>query len=148
MFFIVAIVVLVVDLWTKSYVQDVFRLGESLPVIPNVFHLTYIINKGAAFGILEHQRWLLIAIVVILLGLIGYFYKKIKGMPRYTQFGLGALVGGAIGNGWDRYYLGGVVDFFDFRVWPIFNVADIGICVGVILVIYYLWKHGESKSEK
>ena len=58
--------------------------------------------------------------------------------PWTLQIGSALLVSGAIGNGIDRYMIHGVVDFFDFRVWPIFNIADIGICVGVVCVIYYL----------
>ena len=110
MFYILLILWLLLDQWTKYYIMNHFMLGESLVVIPNVFHLTYIINRGAAFGMLANQRWFFLL-----------------------------LVSGAIGNGIDRYMLHGVVDFFDFRIWPIFNVADIGICVGVALVVYYLF---------
>ncbi|MBS7143655.1 MAG: signal peptidase II [Veillonella sp.] len=112
MFYIILILWLLLDQWTKYYIMNHFMLGESLVVIPNVFHLTYIINRGAAFGS--------------------------KG-PWTLQIGSALLVSGAIGNGIDRYMLHGVVDFFDFRIWPIFNVADIGICVGVALVVYYLF---------
>ena len=122
MFYIILILWLLLDQWTKYYIMNHFMLGESLVVIPNVFHLTYIINRGAAFGMLANQRW--------------FFLSK---GPWTLQIGSALLVSGAIGNGIDRYMIHGVVDFFDFRIWPIFNVADIGICVGVALVVYYLF---------
>ena len=97
-------------------------LGESLPVIPNVFHLTYIINRGAAFGMLANQRWFFLLVAVILLGACAYYWKRLSKGPWTLQIGSALLVSGAIGNGIDRYMLHGVVDFFDFRIWPIFNV--------------------------
>ena len=113
-------------------------LGESLPVIPNVFHLTYIINRGAAFGMLTNQRWVFLAVAFVLIIVYGFYRKRVNNGPLSLRVGTALLIAGAIGNGIDRYVLHGVVDFFDFRIWPIFNIADIGICVGVVCVIYYL----------
>ena len=115
-----------------------FLLGESLPVIPNVFHLTYIINRGAAFGMLTNQRWFFLAVAFVLIIVYGFYRKRVNNGPLSLRVGTALLIAGAIGNGIDRYVLHGVVDFFDFRIWPIFNIADIGICVGVVCVIYYL----------
>ena len=109
MFYTVLIIWLLLDQLTKYYVMNHFLLGESLPVIPNVFHLTYIINGGAAFGMLASQRWFFLLVAFV-----------------------------------DRYMIHGVVDFFDFRVWPIFNVADIGICIGVAFVVFYLFSLKED----
>ena len=74
-----------------------------------------------------------------MLGACAYYWKRLSKGPWTLQIGSALLVSGAIGNGIDRYMIHGVVDFFDFRIWPIFNVADIGICVGVALVVYYLF---------
>lgn len=146
MIYVLGALTFLIDQITKWYVQQQFRLGESVPVIPDVFHWTYIVNHGAAFGILMHQRWVFLIIVVLLLVAMYMGRKKLATAPLYARIGTGTLLGGALGNAWDRLYLGGVVDFFDFRVWPIFNVADIGICIGVPLLILYFWSC-ESKSK-
>lgn len=136
----IAIITLVLDQLTKLGIRDGMMLHESIPVIPGVFHITYILNRGAAFGILENQRWLFLAIAGVLIAVYAWFHKKV---PNHwlVQAGVGMLLGGAIGNALDRYRSGAVTDFFDFRVWPVFNVADIGICVGVALVLWYCWTH-------
>ena len=138
MIYIISMLTFMLDQVAKWYVRSHFRLGESVPVVPDVFHWTYIVNHGAAFGVLMHQRWILLLVVVLLLGAMYVGRKKLARAPLYARIGTGTLLGGALVNAWDRLYLGGVVDFFDFRVWPIFNIADIGICVGVVCVIYYL----------
>lgn len=138
MFYFIAIIWLVLDQASKYYVMNHFALGESIPVIQNVFHLTYIINRGAAFGMLTNQRWFFLAVAFVLIIVYGFYRKRVNNGPLSLRVGTALLIAGAIGNGIDRYVLHGVVDFFDFRIWPIFNIADIGICVGVVCVIYYL----------
>ena len=138
MFYFIAIIWLVLDQASKYYVMNHFALGESLPVIQNLFHLTYIINRGAAFGMLTNQRWFFLAVAFVLIIVYGFYRKRVNNGPFSLRVGTALLIAGAIGNGIDRYVLHGVVDFFDFRIWPIFNIADIGICVGVVCVIYYL----------
>ena len=138
MFYFIAIIWLVLDQASKYYVMNHFALGESLPVIQNVFHLTYIINRGAAFGMLTNQRCFFLAVAFVLIIVYGFYRKRVNNGPLSLRVGTALLIAGAIGNGIDRYVLHGVVDFFDFRIWPIFNIADIGICVGVVCVIYYL----------
>lgn len=144
MFYIVLIIWLIIDQVSKYYVMNHFMLGESVVIIPNVFHLTYIINRGAAFGMFANQQWFFLAVAIILLLVCAYYWKRILSGPKSLQFGTALLVSGAVGNGLDRYLLHGVVDFFDFRIWPIFNVADIGICMGVSFVIYYLFTSNEA----
>lgn len=141
---IIALVVFLIDRAVKYYVQTVMELGESIPVIQDVFHWTYIENHGAAFGILAHQRWFFLLIVVVLFGLYFYYRERIPQRPGYFPVAIGLLLGGALGNAWDRFRYGGVIDFIDFRVWPIFNVADIAICVAVAAIMYYFWRW-ESK---
>lgn len=102
-------------------------------------------NHGAAFGILMYQRWIFLLIVVLLVTALYLGRHRLAKAPLYARIGTGTLLGGALGNGWDRLYLGGVVDFFDFRIWPIFNVADIAICIGVPLLILYFWSHESQK---
>ena len=145
MIYIISILTFVLDQVAKWYVRSYFRLGESVPVVPDVFHWTYIVNHGAAFGVLMNQRWILLLVVVLLLGAMYMGRKKLSTAPIYARIGTGTLLGGALGNAWDRLYLGGVVDFFDFRIWPIFNVADVGICIGVPLLILYFWSYESRK---
>ena len=146
MFYLIVIIWLVLDQVSKYYVMNHFAIGESVSVIQNVFHLTYIINRGAAFGMLANQRWFFLVVAFILIIVYAIYHKKVNRGPISLRIGSALLISGAIGNGIDRYVLHGVVDFFDFRIWPIFNVADIGICVGVAFIIYHLLinEHEES----
>jgi signal peptidase II len=137
----IAIIVTILDQLVKWLVQTEMDLGETIPVIPHIFHLTYIHNPGAAFGILPHQEWFFLAIVVVLFGAYFVMRKKIPQKPVYFPMAVAMLLGGALGNAIDRVRYGSVVDFFDFRIWPIFNVADIFICVGVALIVFYFWRH-------
>ena len=114
-----------------------FYLGESLPVIENIFHWTYILNPGAAFGMFEGSRWFFVVIAIGVLVGIWYMKDEINEGGWMMQYGAALFGGGAIGNLIDRARSGLVIDFFDFRIWPVFNVADIAICVGVAMI---LWK--------
>lgn len=145
MIYIISMLTFILDQVAKWYVRSHFCLGESVPVVSDVFHWTYIVNHGAAFGVLMNQRWILLLVVILLLGAMYVGRKKLATAPVYARIGAGTLLGGALGNAWDRLYLGGVVDFFDFRIWPIFNVADIGICIGVSLLILYFWTYESQK---
>lgn len=141
-FVIVALLVVIFDQLTKYYVVENFYLGESVPVIENIFHWTYILNPGAAFGMLEGSRWFFVVIAVGVLGGIWYMKDEINEGGRMMQYGAALFGGGAIGNLIDRARSGLVIDFFDFRIWPVFNVADIAICVGVAMI---LWKVLETE---
>lgn len=146
MFYLIAIIWLVLDQVSKYYVMNHFAIGESVSVIQNVFHLTYIINRGAAFGMLTNQRWFFLVVAFILIIVYAIYHKKVNRGPISLRIGSALLISGAIGNGIDRYVLHGVVDFLDFRIWPIFNVADIGICVGVACIIYHLLRNEHEES--
>lgn len=130
--------VILLDQATKFWIQSRMVTGESWPVITGIFHITYIQNAGAAFGILENKTWFFIAVAILLIGSVAYIYPKLPADKPLLRLGAGLLVGGAVGNLIDRVRLGSVVDFFDFRVWPVFNVADICIVCGVACLIYVL----------
>ncbi|MBM6731470.1 signal peptidase II [Megasphaera stantonii] len=136
----IALVIIALDQGSKWLIQQGMTLHESIPVIPGFFHITYILNRGAAFGILENQRWLFLIMAILLFVLYAVFRKKLPD-HRAVQAGAGMLLGGAFGNALDRFLHGAVVDFFDFRIWPVFNIADIGIVVGVCLLLWYSWTH-------
>lgn len=144
---ILAMAVVVIDQWSKYYVQTHMSLGMSIPLIPSVFHLTYILNPGAAFGILENQRTFFVIIGLLMIGAVLYLYPRIPANMRLLRLGTGLMMGGAVGNVIDRIQTGYVVDFFDFRIWPVFNIADIAIVVGVSCIIYTLLFIVEKKDE-
>lgn len=130
-----AMVVLAADRVTKLLVTELFSLGESVPVAGNVLHWTFVMNRGAAFGMLEGSRWLFIAIAVMVLCAGFYFREDILRQDWLTQVGVACFGAGAMGNLIDRTLFGGVIDFIDFRIWPVFNVADIAVCFGVACII-------------
>ena len=136
----IGILVFIIDQLVKHLVVSTMHLGQSLPVIKGIFHITYVLNPGAAFGMLEHQRWffILVALAAVLLG--AAFYKKLQQESFLMRSGSGLLLGGAVGNLADRIQSGLVVDFLDFRIWPVFNIADIAICAGAGILIFDIWQ--------
>ncbi len=143
----IGIIIFVVDQLVKHLVIGSMHLGESIPVIKGIFHITYVLNPGAAFGMLEHQRWVFILVAVTVLLVAGIFYSKLKRESNLLQAGAGLLLGGAVGNLVDRIQTGLVVDFLDFRIWPVFNIADIAICVGAGILILDMWQR-RNEDEK
>lgn len=131
-----SICIVVLDQVVKFLVAHEMFHGMSIPVIQDVFHITFVLNPGAAFGILAHQRsfFIVMGIVIVILG--GLFSPYIRRQCRIFRCGTALLLGGALGNLIDRVRFGHVIDFFDFRIWPVFNIADIAIVVGVAAIIY------------
>lgn len=148
LFAIIALFVIILDQYTKYYVQSHMHLGESIPVIENIFHWTYILNDGAAFGMFAGARYIFIAIAACVVIGIYFFRKDIAELGPWGTYGTCLFCGGAIGNLIDRAKTGRVVDFFDFRVWPVFNVADIAICVGVGMLLWSVLKTDLFAKEK
>ncbi len=148
---IVAIVLL--DRLTKIWAEKVFLFGgvDTIPIIKDIFHLTYTQNRGAAFSILDgNTRFLAIFTAFILICLIFLLIKSIKdNESKILTISLSFIIGGAIGNIYDRIFAGYVVDFFDARLinFAIFNVADIFIVIGTMLLGVYLI-FIESKKNK
>lgn len=129
--------VLAVDQFSKYLVMDRLMLGESRPLIEQVFYLTYVHNPGAAFGILAGKAWFFLmcaALVIIVMTVYNAYYHP----PGVAQLAMGLIVGGAIGNFIDRIRFNAVIDFFDLYWWPVFNVADMAIVSGGILLVFYL----------
>ena len=110
--------------------------GQSIPLIQDVFHLTYVLNPGAAFGILSNQRMFLLITGAVLIAATAYFYPLLKKSDGCLKLGATSILSGAVANLIDRVQTGYVVDFFDFRIWPVFNVADIAIVLGMGFMIY------------
>ena len=133
-------ILLVLDQLSKCFIRMYMIPGESIPIVSGIFHITYVLNPGAAFGMLAHQRWffIVVALAAVLLGV--FFYKRLQQESILMRSGAGLLLGGAVGNLADRIQSGLVVDFLDFRVWPVFNIADIAICAGAGILIYDIWQ--------
>lgn len=148
-FWLVAIANIIIDVLSKRAIVNYLQVERtSLPIIPNIFHFTYIRNHGAAFSILEGQPWLgwLSLIVSLILVAIGIFRNF---NDIWEQIGLGAILAGAAGNGIDRLFFGGsVVDFIDLRIinFAIFNWADISINVGIICLLIHNFLDRPQKS--
>ncbi len=131
--------IIVVDRLVKWWCIDVLKELGTIPLIEGVFHFTYAENTGAAFSMLEGRQWLLIAVSVFALALFGYALVSRIYAHLLTDIAFPLVIGGAIGNLWDRVQYGFVVDIFDFRLinFAIFNVADAAISVGAVLIIVY-----------
>jgi len=138
--FLTAITIIILDQLSKFLVKINFNLNESVPVMGEIFHLTYIHNFGAGFGILQNQRILLVIISIAVAAFIFYYAKKVKEEETLLQLLLGFVLGGTIGNLIDRIFLGYVTDFFDFMIWPVFNIADSFVTIGIIGLVIYFWR--------
>ena len=138
--FSTALIIIIIDQVAKFLIKTNFQLNQTLPIISNIFHLTYIHNFGAGFGILQHQKYFLIFISIIVIGFIFYYLDRIRNNERLLQMLVGFVLGGTIGNLTDRIINGYVIDFLDFGIWPIFNFADSFVTIGVIGLIVYFWK--------
>ena len=135
-FFIIA-----ADYASKCYIKAAMTEGMSIPVLEGVFHITYILNPGAAFGLLANQRALFIGAAFVLIASLLFLRKHIKKQPLCLKIGASLIAGGALGNLVDRIKIGAVVDFLDFRVWPVFNIADAAICIGAGCILWSMMKN-------
>jgi signal peptidase II len=145
LFLITLPLILVFDQWTKRLMVQHFYLGESIEIIPSIMNITYVQNKGAAFGMLSglnasiRDPFFLVVPIVALLVIFAWF-RQLPAKSRWLALALSLIVSGAIGNFIDRLHYGFVVDFLDFH-WhyqahfPAFNIADSAICVGVAMIL-------------
>jgi signal peptidase II len=136
--------IVALDQYTKAVFSGGWRLGESLPVVPGFFSLTYVRNRGGAFGLMSDlpEAWRVAFFVVFAIVTVSVLVMMLRGTPAsdlLQRFAITAVIGGAAGNLYDRVRYGEVVDFLDVYVgdwhWPAFNVADSFISVGVVLLL-------------
>lgn len=152
--YIIACFFFIIDLISKQLIMNLMNLGNSIKLINNFFYITYTKNNGAAWSILEDNRILLLIITVLALFLINNYMNKIK-LSKLENFTYGMIIGGIIGNLFDRVFYGSVVDFLDFKIfgynYPIFNLADSFIVIGIIILIVISIKgemHERIKSRR
>lgn len=144
MIIIVVIISLLLDIGSKFLVSRIFILNESKTIIDNFLNITYVRNTGAAWSILDNNTWIVTVIsLLIIIGIIYYVYRN-RVSKKILKIGYGFILGGAIGNFIDRIVYGYVIDFIDIDIfgwnYPIFNLADMFIVVGVILVMIDAWR--------
>jgi len=140
LFWIVIVLVVLLDQFTKYLALSSLAELQSVPVIPDIFHLTLVMNPGAAFSLLPDQTTFFVVVTALAVAAAVYFYYHAEPNTPLLRLGIAMLSGGALGNMIDRVRMGKVVDFFDFRVFPVFNVADCFISVGVVLICWELLK--------
>ncbi|MDN7244258.1 signal peptidase II [Planococcus shenhongbingii] len=150
----IALLIVVLDQWTKWLVVKNMELGERISVMDPYLGWLSHRNRGAAWGMLEGQMWLFAIITVaVVAGILWYFHKHATGKPLF-QLSLMVLLGGAIGNFIDRMLRGEVVDFVDVLIpvinydFPIFNVADAALTVGVVLMIIFIIIDEKQEKKK
>lgn len=140
--FVISAVVVVLDLLLKYLVQSGMTVGQSIPLIPGVLRLTYVQNRGAAFGSFSDSRWVFLVLSTVMIVFLCYFLAFRKGYARSVYVSFALMLGGWIGNMVDRVTLGYVIDYVDFYAIPawvwVFNAADAAICIGVGLFVVYL----------
>lgn len=147
----VTALVLIVDQLSKAAI--VRHLEPQMPWNPirplrSIFSLTYVTNTGAAFGLFPQLGNLYVFVALAIVAALLVFYRRFTLQSRLMQVCLGLQLGGALGNLIDRLRLGHVIDFIDFKVWPVFNVADSCIVVGVAILALFLLREGPDEAPR
>lgn len=135
----IAASILAIDQATKYFLTHSLRPNETLPLIKNVFHITLIFNTGCAFGLFKNipnLYFILISVIAIIL--LAYFLTRLKKEDIVSRSASLFIIAGSASNLIDRARFGYIIDFLDFRVWPVFNFGDSAITIGVALLIFQL----------
>lgn len=139
------VVVFIADQLSKGWVRDNLLPGRSIPD-EGFFRITHISNTGSAFGLFPDQTFVLTLLSLVGIGILLVFFRKQSGRGIWLRTSLGLQLGGAIGNLADRLTLGGVTDFIDVGPWPIFNLADSSIVVGIIMLAWMLYSPSKKPA--
>lgn len=138
MFITMLIVIVLIDQITKFLAYTYLQPHSTVPIINKFFYLTYVENRGAAFGIMQNYVWTLAIITsIIIIAAVYYLYIN-PDLNKTMRYSIALIIAGAIGNLIDRVRLGYVVDFFDFVVWPVFNIADSAVVIGTAILVFLL----------
>ncbi len=141
-----AALVVLCDQLTKYLVREYLQLSQSFPA-EGFFRLTHTFNTGSAFGLFQGQNTPLIVVAVVGIVILGLIYRSQRPPGNLLRLSLGLQVGGAVGNLTDRLLFGHVTDFLDVGAWPIFNLADSSIVVGLVLLAWVFLKPGRRRGE-
>lgn len=149
-YYILAAFIIAIDQISKWLIITNMTIGQSIPVIPNIFYITSIRNTGAAWSILEGKRVFFYIITVIVAIIVIYYLQKAGRHHPLLGTALGLVLGGSLGNFIDRVFRGRVVDFLHVYIgnysYPIFNIADSSLVIGVILILIYIYLEGKKEK--
>lgn len=145
-FALISLVIIVADRLVKQWIVASFPVGKPTPLLGNILFITHVHNTGGAFGLFSNLRILFIIMGIVVPILILIFYRKLFEKGPVWVIAASLITGGAIGNDIDRVLYGFVVDFLDVRFWPIFNVADIAISAGIVLLFIALLTDKQESS--
>lgn len=150
-YYVIALFVIAIDQISKWLIVKNMELGTSIPIIDNVLYITSHRNRGAAWGILEDKMWFFYIITVVFVAFIVIYMKKYAKTDKLLGISLGLILGGAIGNFIDRVFRQEVVDFIHVYIfsynYPVFNIADSALCIGVVLIIIQTLLEGKKTKE-
>lgn len=151
LYYMISLIVILIDQITKWLVVTYMELGESIPLIENFLYLTSHRNKGAAWGILQGKMWFFYIVTTIVIIGIVMFIQRLKQHEKLVGWSLGLMLGGAIGNFIDRLFRKEVVDFINTYIFtydfPIFNIADSALVIGVGLFFIHTLIEGKQEKE-
>lgn len=136
MILLAAFLVFVLDRITKVLALNFLSGSGSVNVLPGIFHLTLVFNNGTAFGLLKGRNNFFILVSILIVCAILFYIWKYRIKDTALSFAAGLILGGAAGNLFDRIRFASVIDFLDFRVWPVFNVADSCVTAGILLLAW------------
>ena len=143
-FYIIAILIAALDQIIKIIVIKYMFLGQSMPLINQLIKLTYVRNTGVAFSLFVGFSSYLAIVGTIVVALVIYFHYRLSIHHFLVHLGLSFILGGSLGNLIDRFFRGYVVDYMDITIWPVFNLADVMINIGVIILAYKLFEEEEK----
>jgi len=150
-YYVIALFVIAIDQISKWLIVKNMELGTSIPIIDNVLYITSHRNRGAAWGILENKMWFFYIITVVFVVFIVIYMQKYAKTDKLLGISLGLILGGAIGNFIDRVFRQEVVDFIHVYIfsynYPVFNIADSALCIGVVLIIIQTLLEGKKAKE-
>jgi len=144
-FFLVALLVIALDQASKFFIKANMTLGQSIPE-EGFFRITYSTNEGMVFGLFANQTFLITLTAIVGIAAIIIYSRYPLFNQLLVRVAIGLMLGGAVGNLIDRIRLGEVIDFIDVGAWPVFNLADSAVVVGVVLIIYY-FLFGQRKGD-
>ena len=133
-YFRLTLILFLIDRLTKELISRTFEYAQSIPVLKDVLHLTYITNTAIAFGMGQGKNIVFIILSLVIIGILVFFFLKTKNMVELASLSL--ILAGALGNMFDRVFYGEVIDFIDLRIWPVFNLADSFVTIGGVVLFY------------
>jgi signal peptidase II len=147
-----AALVFAIDQASKAVIMASMQLGDDIPILPPVLDLHYITNRGVAFGLFSRFGDVFVPVAIVIMAVIVGYYRTIQGQRLWLRLALSLQLGGALGNLLDRLRYGAVVDFIEFHIdainfhWPVFNLADTAIVIGVGILLFCLTTQQEQEG--